>query len=125
MSFYKLVQFLKNYVSPQGVETLIIICLRTAQSWLCKLGYVYKDVCKDVFVDGHEQSDVVEDRANFLKKMEELKPYMFEFFEDGAMKPKVYPSNCVVGGKNRQPIIVITHDECTFSANDGVRKAWT
>lgn len=29
------------------------------------------------------------------------------------------------GGENRQPIIVITHNECTFSANDGVRKAWT
>ncbi len=34
---------------------------------------------KDVFVDGHEQTDVVEDRKNFLKKMKELKPYMVEF----------------------------------------------
>ena len=70
MSSYKLVRFLKNYVSPQGVETPIIIRSRTAQTWLRKLGYVYKDVRKDVFVDGHERSDVVEDRANFLKKME-------------------------------------------------------
>ena len=50
---------------------------------------------------------------------------MVEFDENGAMKPKVYPSDCAVGKENRRPIIVITHDECTFSANDGVRKAWT
>lgn len=86
---------------------------------------MYKDVRKDVFVDGHERSDVVEDCTNFLKQMEEFKPYMVEFYEDGAMKPKVYSSDCAVGSEICQPIIVITHDECTFSANNGVRKAWT
>ncbi len=74
----------------------------------------------DVFVDAHERSDIVEDRKNFLTKMEELKPYMVEFKEDCIMKPKVYPSDCTVGGDERRPIIVITHDECTFSANDGI-----
>ena len=74
-------------------------------------------------MDGHERSDVVEDCANFLKTIEELKPYMVEFYENGTMKPKVYPSDCAVGGEDRQPIIVITHDECTFSPNDGIRKA--
>lgn len=57
--------------------------------------------------------------------MEELKPYMVGFEEDGAMKDKIYPPDCVVGGQNRRPVILITHDECTFSANDGIRKAWT
>ena len=117
-----MVQFLKNYVSPQGIETLIIIYSRTAKTWLRKLGYLYKDICRDVFVDRYERSNVVKDHANFLKKMEKFKPYMVEFFEDDMMKSKIYPSNCKVGGENRQPIIVITHDECTFFANDGVRK---
>lgn len=49
---------------------------------------------------------------------------MVEFEEDGAMKAKTYPSDCAVGGPNRRPIVVITHDGCTFSANDGIRKAW-
>lgn len=75
---------------------------------------------KDVFIDGHERSDVVEDRNNFLKKMEELKPYMVEFEEDGAMKAKTYPSDCAVGGSNRRLIVVITHNKCTFSANNGI-----
>lgn len=79
---------------------------------------------KDVFVDGHERSDVVADRQNFLNKMESLQPYFVEFEADGTIKSKEYPSDCVVGGDQRRPVIVITHDECTFSANDGKRRAW-
>lgn len=80
---------------------------------------------KDIFIDGHERSDVVEDRKNFLRRMEELKPYMVEFEENGAMKEKIYPPDCAIHGPNRRPIIIITHDECKFSTNDGIRKAWT
>ena len=80
---------------------------------------------KDVFVDGHKQSDVVEDRKRFLNKMEELKLYLVEFNEDGAMKDKTYLPDCAVGGEDRQLVIIITHNECTFLANDGIRKTWT
>ena len=107
------------------METPIVIRLRIARRWLCKLGYECKNVCKDVFVDGYEQCDVVKDCKNFLKKMEVLKPYMVTFEENGTMKPKIYPLDCAIGGDNCCPIIVITHDECTFSTNDGIRKAWT
>lgn len=50
---------------------------------------------------------------------------MVEFFEDGAMKPKVYPFDFAIRGENHWQIIIITYDECTFSANDRIRKAWT
>lgn len=79
---------------------------------------------KDVFVDGHEQPDVVEDREQFLKTMKELEPYLVEFEEDGTMKAKNYLSDCKVGGNERRPIIIITHDECMFSLNDGICKVW-
>lgn len=59
------------------------------------------------------------------KMMKEMEPYLVEFKEDGTMKDKNYPLDCAVGGKNRRPIIVITYDECTFSANGGIPKAWT
>ena len=78
---------------------------------------------KDVFVDRHERPDVVEDRERFLKTMKELEPYLVEFEEDGTMKAKNYPSDCKGGGDEHRPIILITHDECTFSSNDGIRKA--
>ena len=76
-----------------------------------------------MFINGHEQSDVVKDRKVFLNKMEELKPYIVEFDEDGAIKPKVYLLDCIIRGNDRRPIIVITYDECTFSANNGIQKA--
>lgn len=38
------------------------------------------------------------------------------------MKPKVYPPNCTVKDKNKQPIIIITYNECNFVRNDFVRK---
>ena len=42
--------------------------------------------------------------------MEELKSHMVEFDEYGAMKAKEYLIDCAVGGDERQPVIVITHD---------------
>ena len=78
-----------------------------------------------MFIDSHERSDLVEDQNHFLIQMEELKLYMVEFNEDSTMKAKDYPVNCAVGEEERHPIIVITHDEYTFSANDGIGKAWT
>lgn len=52
---------MKNYASPQKIEIPIIIYLHTAQIWLRKLGYVYKDVYKNVFMDKNKQFDIVED----------------------------------------------------------------
>ena len=65
LSSYKLVRFLKEYVNPEGIETPIVIRLYTARTWLCKLGFVYKKIGKDVFVDRHKRPDVVEDQNLF------------------------------------------------------------
>lgn len=107
------------------IEMPIVICSRTARKWLGKLGFEYKNIRKDIFINGHEQADVVEDQTRFLQRMKELEPYMIEFEQDGTMKPKTYPSDCAAGGEKCQPIVVITHDESIFSANNRVCKAWT
>lgn len=83
------------------MEVSIEICLQTAQTCLNKLGYEYKDVCKNVFIDRHKQSGVVEDCANFLKVIKDLKPYMVEFDQDGTMKLKIYLNDCIVEGSNQ------------------------
>lgn len=51
--------------------------------------------------------------------MKALLPYFVEFSEDRSILPKVYPEDCTVGGPKKRRIIMITHDESTFSANDG------
>lgn len=77
-----------------------------------------------MFIDGHERLDVLEDRAKFLKFMKDLESYLVEFEADGTIKTKAYLEDCQVNEKNKKPVICITHNECTFSANDGKRAAW-
>ena len=67
----------------------------------------------------------MEYREKFLEEMKKLLSYFVEFGKDGSILPKEYPEDCTVGGPNRQPIIMITYDESTFSANDGHQKVWT
>lgn len=55
--------------------------------------------------------------------MKELKPYIVEFDKNGVIKPKAYPQDCAIGSHHWQPIMVITHNEYTFSANDGIQKS--
>ena len=82
-------------------------------------------MCKDVFIDRNEHSNVVKDPNNFLIKMEDLKPYIIEFDEDNKTKPKNYSSDCTIGDNDRKPIIVFTHEKYTFSINNNIYRAWT
>ena len=50
---------------------------------------------------------------------------LVEFNKDDIIKEIDYPVNCVVGACDFQPVIRITHDECIFSSNDEICKAWT
>ena len=100
LSSYKLVQFLKNYLNVQRVETPIVICSLIAWNWLCKFRYEYKNVRKDEFIDGHEWSDIDEDHRIFWEKMKEIKPYLVEFDVNSAIKPKIYPLNCIIRGNS-------------------------
>lgn len=113
-----------NEGDPNGAQKRVGIRARTARRWLRRLGYRWQDVKKGVFIDGHERPDVVEYRKWFLDEMERLSPYFVEFTPSGDMKEKTYPSDSEVGGPNKRPIIVITHDESVFSANDGKHQAW-
>ena len=78
---------------------------------------------KDVFIDEHERSDLVKDQNHFLTKIEDFKQYMVRFEENSAMKPGIYLSDCVLRDDDCLPIIVITYNECNFSANDGIWRA--
>ena len=88
------------------------------------MGYTYRDIKKDVFIDRHKRTNIIEDQKAFLKTMSDLKPYLVEFDLERNIKKKIYLDDCQVGGTNRQLEIVITHDECTFSANDGKTYGW-
>lgn len=85
-----------------------------------KLESEYKDVHKDMFIDEHEQPNVVEDRRVFLYKIEEIKLYIVEFDENSTIKLKTYRSNCTVENNHWQTIIIITNNKYRFSVNDKI-----
>lgn len=60
-----------------------MIYLYITQRWLYKLGYEYKDICINVFINRYKQFDIIKDYKNFLKKIEKLKPYMVELRKMG------------------------------------------
>ncbi len=57
--------------------------------------------------------------------MGDLKLYIFKVDENDAIKPKIYLSDLKLGGNACRSIIVITYDDCTFSVNNRIRRAWT
>jgi hypothetical protein len=90
---------------------------RTASDWLCKLGFSVQNSSKrkgSIYVDGHEREDVVKCREGFVKRfVENYLPRMTHYSGD-HMEIEHPP---VLDGDEKE-IILITHDESTFKAND-------
>lgn len=83
------------------------------------MGFSYHEVKKGVFVDGHERKDVIKYRNDvFLKAWKEASR-RFVDFQDGSWE---MPRNLQ---PEEKPLILVTHDESTFNANDGKRRLWT
>ena len=92
---------------------------RTARRWLKKMGFFYKDVKKGVYYDGHERQDVKEYRNKvFIPAWKKASCRFLLFKEDGSWET---PPNLQPGEK---PLVLITHDESTFNANDGKQRLW-
>lgn len=109
-------------MDQEEVMILVIIQLHIVGRWLCKLRYRYKDVCKDMLIDKHEQPDVIGDYKVFLNKIEELKSYIVEFNKSDVIEPKIYLIDYIIEDNNWQPIIIITYNKYTFSANNRIQK---
>jgi len=55
---------------------------RTARRWLKRLGLRYDKVAKDVYVDGHERTDVVEHREKvFIPRWKDLQRRVVVFLK--------------------------------------------
>lgn len=105
--------------STQQLPPGIRIKVRTAQKWLKRLGLHYHTVSKNVYIDGHERQDVVEYRQkHFLPTWASLGRRMVIFAENGSW---TMPVDLKEGKK---PLVLVTHDESTFNANDGKRRIW-
>ncbi len=82
------------------------IHVETARRWLLELGFSRVHHQKGVYFDGHDRSDVVKYRNEFLAKMEDLDTRTISF--DG---------NTPQLEEGQRPLIRVVHDGSTFHAN--------
>ena len=95
---------------------------QTAWRWLKKLDWRYWKKKNGMYIDGHEREDVVEYRNGFLKRWEEYEKRMVTYDNDGNID--VTPTGFAVPQHHRFRLILITHDESTFYANDRRKTQW-
>ncbi|KAJ6589656.1 hypothetical protein B0H19DRAFT_1304072, partial [Mycena capillaripes] len=102
------------------------ISVWTARRWLKRLDWRYGHRRNGMYIDGHEREDVVAYRTEFVKRwLEEYEPRMWAYDNDGNAVQA--PEGYVLEGKYKgQPfrIILVTHDESTFYANDRRKTGW-
>ena len=91
----------------------VTICCETAHSWIHNLGFSQKNHHKGVYFDGHERSDVVEYRSEFVSKIMELEPFCAR------------PGHTPILREGQRPIIVVHHDESTFYSNADQSNYWS
>jgi hypothetical protein len=115
-----LVKHVNREVFPQlGIIPSKPLSVRTGRRWLIKLGWRHTAIKKGVYMDGHEQKDVVLYRKEiFLPTMEKYEVRMVHY--DGPDLKRVEPKLA----EGEKEIIPLFHDECCFHANDHTSSAW-
>jgi len=98
------------------------ISLRTAQCWIKKLDWRYGQPKKGMYIDGHEHEHAIAYRKEFLTQWKEYEKHMVTYDNDGniATSPRGFPVE-----NGRFQLILVTHNESTFYANDRRRLKWT
>ena len=97
----------------------VAISNKTAVRWLHVLGMDYVKYSKGLYFDGHERSDVVSYREQFLNRMSHYERFFFKY--EGDDMKNVIPPDLNAG---ERPRVLITHDESCFSSHDGKTTIW-
>lgn len=95
---------------------------RTAQRWLHKLSWRFTRKRAGMYIDGHECKDVVEYRNQFLERWKEYEKRFVTYDNDGNILK--WPTGFPVPQVGRFRLILVTHDESTFHANDRRKTKW-
>ncbi|KAG1794605.1 uncharacterized protein HD556DRAFT_1442792 [Suillus plorans] len=120
---YVSTQEIVNYLSDTEVQSRHrlskTISLVTAQRWMLKLGYRWKEEEKGQYVDGHEREDVVTYRQKvFLPLWDSFQYRLRNWKEDDVMVEEDLDEL-----PRHRRVVVWFHDESTFYAHDR-RDVW-
>jgi len=91
----------------------------TARRWLHAMSWRFSKDPKGMYIDGHERADVVAYRSEFLGRWSGYERRMRLFHGDGTVskEPQLLHTE--------QQLVLYTHDESTFYANDRRKTIWT
>jgi hypothetical protein len=98
------------------------IHVRTAQRWLHKLSWRYRQKKRGMYIDGHEREDVVEYRKGFVERWKEYEKRFIIYGNEGSVL--LTPTGFPVPQGMRFRLILVTHDESTFYENDRRKTQW-
>lgn len=109
--------------SNSSIISIILTSLtaRTAVHWLHKLGYDWNDIKNGLYKNGHNRDNVIEyQQSMFLPMLAKLPPTFNEWIlnDDGSF-------TLITPEFNGQLRVVVTHDKCTFNANNCCHQQWT
>ena len=97
------------------------VSLSTARRWLHRKGFRFTEHRKALYFDGHERPDVVEYRQNrFIPQIKEYRCRLVEYVVGGVEKESAKPVENFV----ERRLVLVSHDESTFQANDGKKMSW-
>lgn len=91
-----MVELLKTYINLKKIEILIIIWLHRIENKLYKLKYEYKNIYKNIFINKHKLSNIIEKYKNFLQKIKKPRFYIIKFEKNDTIKPKIYLSDYAI-----------------------------
>lgn len=57
---------MKNNINPKRIDTSIEITLQLAQNCLYKLRFEYKDIHKDILIDGYQHLNMVKHQNKYF-----------------------------------------------------------
>ena len=124
---YIYAQDVVDYVAkPETQERLgakkTTISLSTAQRWMCKLDWRYGRKKNGMYIDGNEREDVVQYRKEFLARWQEYEKWMITYNNDGNLDST--PTGFPIPQGHRFQLVLVTHDESTFYANNCRKNLW-
>ena len=115
-------ELLPNSVVEPGYPRRVSV--ETARKWLHGLGFDVLQLSKGVFIDGHERSDVVESRVNFLRTLTKcgfLRPDNAPTEEASQALPADVQH---LSKEEGEKLIVWFQDESAYNTTEGTPILW-
>jgi len=98
------------------------ISLCTAQHWMHRLDWRYGHKKNGMYIDGHKHEDVVQYQKEFVARWKDYDKRMVTYNNDGNVDST--PTSFPVAHGHQFHLVLITHDESTFYANDHRKNLW-